>query len=140
MVPRAVSFCLLALAAVIAATLVRQLRGDPVVLSLAIAVVVTTWVLIVTVFALHYAREDAQFGGLRFGAGKGPAGAEASSPPRFADYVALAIQISTAYTSADVTVTSTGLRRATITQTLVAFVFNSILIALVVSLITLNAG
>lgn len=135
----AVSFCLLALAAVIVATVVPQLRGDPVVLPLAVAVVVTTWVLIVIVFAVHYAREDAQFGGLRFGGGTDLASDQASSPPRFADYVFLAVQISTSYTSADVTVTGPGLRRATITQTLVSFVFNSILIALVVSLITLNA-
>ncbi len=78
----AVSFCLLALAAVIVATVVPQLRGDPVVLPLAVAVVVTTWVLIVIVFAVHYAREDAQFGGLRFGGGTDLASDEANSPPR----------------------------------------------------------
>lgn len=131
----AVSFCLLALGAVIGAALVPSMRADPVVVSLAVAVVVTTWLLIVTVFALHYARENVHRGGLRLLAED----AAGERQPRFEDYVFLSVQVSTAYTSADVSVTGSALRRALLVHTVVSFVFNSILIALLVSLLMLSA-
>lgn len=135
----AVSFCLLALAAVIGAAVIPSLRADPLVITLAVCVVVTTWLLIVTVFALHYAREDAHRGGLRF-PGFTDELDRRGRRPQFADYTFLSIQVSTSYTSADVSVTGTAVRRALFTHAVVAFVFNSVLIALLVSLLTLNAS
>ncbi|MEQ3552129.1 DUF1345 domain-containing protein [Pseudonocardia nematodicida] len=124
----ALSFCAVAIGAVVGAMVVRELREDPVVVGLAVPVVLTSWVLIVTVYAVHYARENARAGGLDF------AGCD-DGPPGFADHLYLAVQISTAYTSADVAVTGQGMRHTAALHAVVAFVFNTVLIALLVSLL-----
>lgn len=125
----AVTFCAVAIAAVVAAAVLPELREDPVVVGLAVAVVVTTWILIAVVFAVHYAREDAQDTGFDF------AGTDPQDPPRLSDYWYLAVQVSAAYNSADVTVTTRHLRTALTAHAVVAFVFNTVLIALLVSLL-----
>lgn len=160
----AVSFCLLALAAVVGVASRPDLQRDAAVTILTGTVVITTWLLIVTVFAVHYARENAQLGGLSFrtldrsddtdalresadsAGGTNPATAAAAQAneqvgglPRFADYLYLSVQISVAYTSADVRVSGRSIRRGMTAHTLVAFVFNTVLVALLVTLITTNA-
>lgn len=124
----ALSFCAVAIGAVVGATVLRELRENPVIVVLAVLVVSSSWLLIVTVYAVHYARENSQFGGLGF-TGTG------DDPPRLADYLYLAVQISTAYTSADVAVTDRPMRRTVTVHAVVAFVFNTVLIALLVSLL-----
>jgi hypothetical protein len=126
----AVSFCTVAIAAVVVAAVLPGLRHDLVVVVLAVVVVASSWLLIVTVYAVHYARENAQHGGLEF------RGSEVDGPPSLADYAYVAIQIGTAYNGADVTVTSRSMRRTVSVHAVVAFVFNSVLIALLVSLLT----
>ena len=96
----AVTFCAVAIGAVVAAAVLPELREDPVVVGLAVAVVVTTWILIAVVFAVHYAREDAQDTGFDF------PGTDPHDLPRLSDYWYLAVQVSAAYNSADVTVTT----------------------------------
>lgn len=124
----ALSFCLLAIGSVAAAAVLPELRSNPMIIGLAVMVVASSWLLIATVYAVHYAREDAHRGGLQF-AGVG------ESKPRLSDYWYLSVQVGTAYNGADVAVTSPGMR-ATVTQhALIAFLFNSILIALLVSLL-----
>ncbi|ANY09423.1 DUF1345 domain-containing protein [Pseudonocardia sp. HH130630-07] len=122
----ALTFCAVAIAAVICVMVLRELREDPVVVGLAVLAVVASWLLIVIVYAVHYARENGRSGGLGF---PGPA------PPRLADYVYLSVGISTAYNSGDVTVTSTGMRSAATVHTVVAFVFNTVIVALLVSML-----
>ena len=153
----AVSFCLLALGAVVGVASRPDLREDAVVMILTGGVVITTWLLIVTVFAVHYARENAQLGGLSFRVvdqcddtasqavstdrrvGAAPRPDRCDSPlPRYADYLYLSVQVSVAYTSADVVVTGRSIRRGMTAHTLVAFVFNTVLVALLVTLITLS--
>lgn len=71
----ALSFCAVAIGAVVGAMVLRELREDPVVVGLAVLVVTTSWLLIVTVYVVHYARENARVGGLDFaGTGDGPPG------------------------------------------------------------------
>lgn len=125
----AVSFCATAIGAVVGAAVVPELRHDPVVLGLAVLVVAATWLLITTVYAVHYARENADRGGLEFPS------ADHEGPPRLADHSYLSVQIGTAYNGADVTVTSRAMRRTVTAHTVVAFVFNTVLIALLVSLL-----
>lgn len=125
----AVSFCAVAIGAVVAAAVLPELRQDPVVVGLAVAVVVTTWILIAVVFAVHYAREDAQDTGFAF------PGTDPDNLPRLSDYWYLAVQVSAAYNSADVTVTTRHHRSALTAHAVVAFVFNTVLIALLVSLL-----
>ncbi|NWJ73077.1 DUF1345 domain-containing protein [Pseudonocardia sp. ICBG1122] len=90
--------------------------------------VVTSWLLIVTVHAVHYARENAREGGLDF-AGTG------DGPPGFTDHLYFAIQVGTTYTSADVTVSGRGMRHTVAMHAVVACVFKTVLIALPVSLL-----
>ncbi|WP_018658289.1 DUF1345 domain-containing protein [Actinomadura flavalba] len=125
----AVSFCAVAIGAVVAAAVVPALRDNVTVMILAIVVVVTSWLLIVVVFAVHYAREDARVRGFTF------PGTDEHDLPRFSDYCYLAVQVSTAFNGADVTVTKRELRRALTAHALVAFVYNTVLIALLVSLL-----
>lgn len=125
----AVSFCAVAIGAVVAAAVLPELRDDPVVVALAVLVVAASWLLTVTVYAVHYARENAQHGGLEF------RGGDVEGPPSLADYAYLAIQVGTAYNGADVTVVSRAMRRTVSVHAVVAFVFNSVLIALLVSLL-----
>lgn len=124
----AVSFCLFAMGAVGAATVLPELRSSPLVVGLAAVVVATSWVLIATVFGLHYARENSRLRELRFPATGDP------QPPSFADYWYVAVQVSASYGGCDVEVTGPGLRKAVTAHALVSLVFNSVLVALLVSL------
>ncbi|WP_224391192.1 DUF1345 domain-containing protein [Pseudonocardia sp. ICBG1293] len=125
----AVWFCAAAIGAVVAASVLPQLRDDPLVVVLAVLVVASTWLLITIVYAVHYARENAHRGGLEF------RGVLDEGPPQLADYLYLSVQIGTAYNGAEVTVTSRAMRRTAGVHTVVAFVFNTVLIALLVSLL-----
>ncbi|WP_197519617.1 DUF1345 domain-containing protein [Pseudonocardia sp. HH130630-07] len=125
----AVSFCAAAIGAVAAASIVPQLRGDPLVIVLAVLVVASSWLLILVVYTVHYARENTQRGGLAFH------GVDDDGPPRLADYLYLAIQVGTAYNGADVVATSRAMRRTVTGHAVVAFVYNTVLIALLVSLL-----
>ena len=125
----AVSFCAVAIGAVVWASVLPELRDDPAVIVLAVLVVASSWLLIVTVYAVHYARENAQHGGLEF------RGADDDGPPRLADYVYLAVQVGTAYNGGDVTTTRRAMRRTITGHAVVGFVYNSVLIALLVSLL-----
>ena len=124
----AVSFCAVAIGAVVWAAVLPELRSDPVVVGLAGLVVAASWLLIVTVYAVHYARENRDLDSLKFHDTDG-------GPPRLSDYWFVAVQVSAAYNTADVTVTSRAMRRTVTLHAVVAFVFNSVLIALLVSLL-----
>ncbi|GAA4989009.1 DUF1345 domain-containing protein [Pseudonocardia tropica] len=124
----AVSFCAAAIGAVAAASILPQLRGDPLVIVLAVLVVASSWLLILVVYTVHYARENTHRGGLEFrGADDGP--------PRLVDYLYLSVQVGTAYNGADVVATSRAMRRTVTGHAVVAFVYNTVLIALLVSLL-----
>lgn len=125
----AVSFCAAAIGAVAAASILPQLRGDPLIIVLAILVVASSWLLIIVVYAVHYARENTHRGGLDF------RGADDDGPPRLADYLYLSVQVGTAYNGADVPATSRAMRRTVTGHAVVAFVYNTVLIALLVSLL-----
>lgn len=124
----AVTFCAVAIGAVVWAAVLPELRGDAVVVGLAVLVVAASWLLIVTVYAVHYARENVRLDGLRFHDTD-------HGPPRLTDYGYVAVQVGTAYSSADVTVTSRAMRRTVTLHAVVAFVFNSVLVSLLVSLL-----
>lgn len=125
----AVSFCAAAIGAVGVASVLPQLRGDPLVIVLAVLVVASSWLLILVVYTVHYARENTHRGGLEF------RGADDDGPPRLADYLYHSVQVGTAYNGADVTATSRAMRRTVTGHAVVAFVYNTVLIALLVSLL-----
>jgi uncharacterized membrane protein len=109
----------------------RAYIGNPLVVWLGVAVVIGSLVVIFTSYAVRYAREDAVAGGVEF---------PGDEPPRFADYLYLAIQVATTFSSSDVTITSRPFRRIVSVNSLVSFAFNSVVVALLVSVLITAAG
>jgi uncharacterized membrane protein len=95
------------------------------------ALVASSWLLMVISYAVRYFREDVEHGGLDFGG---------SEPPIFDDYLYQAVTVSASFAVSDVTVTTTRMRRTVRSHTLVAFVFNTVILALLVSLLTTVSG
>jgi len=93
--------------------------------------VAACWLMMVISYAVQYAREDLVRPGLKF------AGTE---PPVFDDYFYQSITVSTSVALSDVSATTTQMRRVVRSHTLVAFAFNTVIVALLVSLLTVAAG
>lgn len=114
----------LALAAALVIALDRGLRSNPAVLILSLAAVVAGWTMIVVAYALQYLRMDTAAPGLEF---PGP------DPPLWSDYVYLAVQVSITFSSSDADVTTRAMRAQVTAQSIIAFVFNTVIVALLVS-------
>lgn len=95
-----------------------------------ITVLAFTWALIAVSFAVHYAREHAVDGGLEF----------AGDRPRFSDFLYLALQVSTTFASSDVAVTSSRLRKVVSLHGVLAFLFNTVIIAILVAVLIAVTG
>ena len=130
----AVMFCVLALLVVVYCASEPELRQSPVVAALAALGVVMSWVMIVMVYTVHYAREDATVGGLTFSS------TERDGEPRFVDYFYLAVQVSTSFTAADVRVGSRAMRRTVTLHSIIGFVFSTAIIALLASFLIVAAA
>jgi hypothetical protein len=98
-------------------------------LALSAAVVTTSWLVTMVAYAVHYARIAATVGGLTFPGDEGVV---------FWDCVYLATQVQTTFSSSDVTVETTLTRRIVTGHTLVAFAFDTIIIALLISVLFLG--
>lgn len=109
----------------------ESLRTNPVIQIASLLAVVTAWTMVVYAFAVAYLRADVTKGGLTFPQTEGAV---------WADYFYLAVQISTTFSSSDVTLTSTAMRRLVTLQTLIAFVFNTVIVAVFVSALISFAG
>ena len=109
--------------------LIRALR-----VALVFATVAASWFTVQLIFALHYAHEyyapdddgpnDAQ--GLLFPGGE---------PPDYWDFVHFSVSIGVACQTADIEFTSKGLRRIGTIHGVVAFVFNTVVLALTINLL-----
>ncbi len=115
-----------AIGAVITVAFLPELRQNIFVIVLAVFVVIASAFLIITSYAVRYAREDAVKGGIEI------PGAE---HPVFADYLYLAVQVATTFSTSDVVVTTTSMRRLVATNSLISFAFNTVIIALLVSVL-----
>lgn len=118
----------LALIAVVVVAFNPDLRSDPVMLVAAGIAITTSWAILPVAYAVDYARGQTRQAGLEF-----PGGGE----PAFADYLYLSVQVATTYSTSDVTVTTSAMRSRVTRQCLIAFVFNSAIIALLVSALLL---
>ena len=107
------------------------LHADAVVLVMSGLLVVSSWLVVAVTYAVQYMRTDVAGGGLAF---------PGDERPVFSDYCYLALQISTTYSSSDVQVTAREMRRRVGRHTLVAFVFNSVIVALLVSALLVGAS
>ncbi len=126
-----VQFAVIALAA---AALLPRLESfapdeqESVLLTALIVVAVIMALVVVTLsYSVHYARLDASETGLAFPGGEAPG---------FTDYLYFASSIATTFGTTDVDVTSRRVRRAVIAHSVLTFVFNSVIIALLVSALT----
>jgi uncharacterized membrane protein len=117
-------------AAVTLVTLIELIASGqeltPLLIGSCVTVVVVTAALIVVAFAVNYAREDAVRGGLRF---------PGEDEPRFGDYLYFSIQVTTTFGGSDVEVLHRGMRRIVSMHSVIAFTFNTVIIALLVSVL-----
>lgn len=124
----------LALGAVAALVVLDELRGNLALLLGSLALVVVAWLLMMVSGTLMLVRED--IGRPELASGLDFPGVE---PRRWQDYAYLAMQICTTFSSSDVAVTTTRLRRAVTSLAATAFLFNTVIVALLVSML-LSAG
>lgn len=106
--------------------------------SLAGASVALSWFMVQLIFALHYAhgfyaapRESAPDGGLQVGGLRFPG----TDEPDYWDFIHFAVVIGAAAQTADIAFDSRAMRRIGTVHTLVAFGFNTIVLALSINLL-----
>lgn len=116
----------LALAVVVLIIAVPTLRDSPLLLACTLAMVAGSWANIVVMYAIHYARADLRSPSLDFAG---------DDPRAFVDYLYFALMIQATFGTTDITVLTTAMRRTVMVQTCLAFLFNTVIVALVVSLI-----
>lgn len=99
--------------------------------GVAVALVVVAWICVLVSFAIAYHADDVveQGEALRF---PGDGSAE------WSDYIYFAVSVMTTFGTTDVDVVSREMRRTVTTHAVIAFVFNTVTVAAVVS--TLNSG
>jgi hypothetical protein len=125
----AVQWSGLAIVSVVVLALSPDLLSQPLVIGLSAAVVATAWLVTIVSYAVHYARVTATVGGLTFPTDQGIV---------FWDCVYLAVQVQTTFSSSDVTIDTTLTRRIVTGHTLVAFAFNTVIIALLIAVLFLG--
>lgn len=101
-------------------------RHDLVLRMVCVGLVIASWGALVTAQALAYARADAQHGGIDF---------EGSPEPVFGDYLSLAVFISAMFGTGDARCSGTRLRSTIRAHVLVAFGFNSMVVATLATLL-----
>ena len=102
--------------------------------TVAFATVTASWLVMQTMFALHYAHEyyaadpvtGRDLGGLGFPGGE---------PPDYWDFLHFSMIIGVAAQTADITFTDKRLRRLGTIQSLIAFAFNTLIVALAINLV-----
>lgn len=78
-------------------------------------------------YALHYAQHDADAPGLEF---------PGTRTNTFADYRYFAVAVATTFGATDVNITTPRMRRIVNAHTLLTFVYNSVIVALLASFLT----
>jgi uncharacterized membrane protein len=127
----AASMCLGAIVAELA--VVKELKGSlrHAHMALAVLTIVTSWTFTQVMFALHYAHDyyvsevRGEHGGLTF---------PDENLPDYADFLYFAIVIGTTSQTADVSFTSRKMRRTGTLHGVLAFFFNTILLALTINI------
>jgi len=100
-------------------------------LVLSIVTILCSWFLVHTAFALHYAHEfyeDAR------GTKQGCLGFPGTSEPKYLDFVYFSFVLGTTSQTSDVTIRSSAMRQLAFIHGVIAFFFNTTLLALVVNI------
>lgn len=92
----------------------------------ALATVAASWLDVLVAYAIHYARMDARAPRFSF---------PGEQAREFVDYLYLALAVQTTFGTTDVSVTHPSARRVVMGHSGLAFVFNSTLIAMIISLV-----
>lgn len=122
----AFSAAVMALFGIMVLVVFPELRRDALLLGVGAGLVAASWVDVSITYAVHYARVDLNRGGLEF------PGEDASA---FSDYQYFSRGVQTTFATTDVTVTTTEMRTVVSRHGLLAFTFNSVIVALLVSLV-----
>ena len=96
-------------------------------LVLSVSAVVLCWTVLAVGFAVHYIRLDVRHSGLQFPGG---------DPPQFLDYLYFAVSVATTFGTTDVDVTDRVMRRTVTVQAVLAFAFNTVILALVLAVLS----
>lgn len=117
-----------AMSAIVVLSTNAEFRTDPLVLIPAISLVVASVSMMISAYAVHYARENTRHGGV----GLEFPGRDA---PRFVDYYYLSVQVATTFSPSDVMITSSNMRRTVSVHSVISFAFNTVIVALFVSML-----
>ena len=128
----AVQWSIIAIAAVLVFTVWPGLLQDPSTVWFSILVVGASWAVTVVAYAVHYARYDVKYGGFEY------PGKDAGRV--FSDYLYLAVQVQTTFSTSDVSLDTPGPRRLVTGHTLVSFAFNTVIIAMLITVIFIGGG
>jgi len=99
-------------------------------LSLAVITIVCSWCLVHTAFALHYAHE---FYGDQGKRGQPCLEFPGNAEPNYVDFLYFAFVLGTTSQTSDVTIVSSPMRRLALAHGIIAFFFNTTLLALVIN-------
>ncbi|MFI6504703.1 DUF1345 domain-containing protein [Nonomuraea typhae] len=105
----------------------RQYGTGLLVIALSVVAVLTSWLILQVGFVTHYLALHAEDGGLDF-----PGGEE----PRAADFAYFAFSVGTTFGTTDVTVTSRRIRRQVLVHGVLAFLFNTLIVAVAITFVT----
>ena len=115
--------------------LVRSSSGDAVGVAtvvLGVLVVILSWALVNTVFALKYARRyySGGDGGIDFGQ---------EEPPAYSDFAYVAFTVGMSFAVPDTQIADTSIRKVALGHALLSYLFGTVVIAVAVNLVT-NLG
>ncbi|WP_425954576.1 DUF1345 domain-containing protein [Xylanimonas sp. McL0601] len=110
------------------------LRGDLPTTGAVLAAIVVSWASVHTLFALRYARlfyTDPQ-GGIDFH--------DDGAPPSYTDFTYVAFTVGMSFAISDTDLRTTALRRTALAQALLAYLYGTVIVALLVNLVAALAG
>lgn len=99
---------------------------DWILVPVTLTILLSCWGLAVISYALHYAEKDLAEPGLEFPGQRTGA---------FADYVYFSIAVATTFGATDVNITTPGMRRVVNLHTILTFIYNSVIVALLAALL-----
>jgi uncharacterized membrane protein len=106
----------------------RDLGTEPVVvLAVCLLAVISSWLVLQAGFALLYLTMHTEGGGLDF---------PGDDEPGMTDFLYFAVSVGTTFGTTDVTVTRSRVRRQVLTHAVSAFVFNTLVVAIAVTIAT----
>ena len=123
----AISAAVIAFAVVIVVPHIDAIRLDEwLLVPISMTILLSCWGISVTSYALHYAQYDLSEPALEFPGRRTNA---------YADYVYFAIGVATTFGATDTSVTTPEMRRIVNLNVIVSFVYNSVIVALLVSIL-----